>query len=136
LRSNRSTQLSDPPIHRYDLTQRSIAVYWQQTLGITPKTDVSWGGRVQQTSLSARDRFDPNAPGAFFFDAQATPLNKDEQQHALHLGIERHRALDAERPEHADEIVERHRGTVVAALAPRLDCVHLFDAQSGVNLMP
>jgi multiple sugar transport system ATP-binding protein len=22
------------------------------------------------------------------------------------------------------------------ALAPRLDCVHLFDAQSGVNLMP
>ncbi|HYM34962.1 MAG TPA: TonB-dependent receptor, partial [Steroidobacteraceae bacterium] len=88
LRANRGTELSDPPIHRYDLIQRSIAIYWQQTLGITPKTDVSWGARLQQTSLSARDRFDPNAPGAFIFDAQATPLNKDDQQHALHLGIE------------------------------------------------
>ncbi len=88
LRSNRSTELSDPPIHRYDLTQRSLGIYWQQTLGVTPKTDISWGARVQQTSISARDRFDPTAPGAFFFDAQATPLSKDEQQHALHLGAE------------------------------------------------
>ncbi len=88
LSSNRGTLLSDPPIHRYDLSQRSFAIYWQQTLGVTPKTDLSWGGRVQQTSVSARDRFDPTAPGAFFFDAQATPLGKEEQQHALHLGVE------------------------------------------------
>jgi iron complex outermembrane receptor protein len=88
LRSNRGTLLSDPPIHRYDLSQRSIAAYWQQTFGITPMTDVAWGARVQQTSLSARDRFDPTAPGASFFDAQATPLNTNEVQHALHLGAE------------------------------------------------
>lgn len=88
LRVGRGTELSDPPIHRYDLSQRSVAVYWQQALGITPKTEVSWGGRVQQTSLSARDRFDVNAPGAFAFDAQATALIKDDQQHALHFGVE------------------------------------------------
>ena len=88
LNSNRSTLLSDPPIHRYDLTQRSVAVYWMQTLGVTPMTDLSWGARGQQTTLSARDRFDPTAPGALFFDAQATPLNSDDFQHALHLGVE------------------------------------------------
>jgi iron complex outermembrane receptor protein len=88
LRSNRSTLLSDSPIHRYDLSQHSIAAYWQQTLGIAPMTDVAWGARVQQTSLSARDRFDSTAPGAFFFDDQAATLNSNELQHALHLGAE------------------------------------------------
>ncbi len=88
LRSNRSTLLSDAPIHRYDLSQRSIAAYGQQTLGITAMTDVAWGARVQQTSLSARDRFDVTAPGASIFDSQATPLNSNEVQHALHLGAE------------------------------------------------
>jgi iron complex outermembrane receptor protein len=39
--------------------------------------------------LSARDRFDPTAPGAFPpFDAEATPLDKTETNHALHFGFE------------------------------------------------
>jgi iron complex outermembrane recepter protein len=88
LRSDRSRLLSEAPIHRYDLNQRSVAVYWQQTLGVTAMTDVAWGGRLQQTMLSARDRFDANAPGASGFDAQATALNREEMQHALHLGVE------------------------------------------------
>jgi iron complex outermembrane receptor protein len=85
---NRSTLLSDPPIHRFTLNQRSIAAYWQQTLGIAPTTDVAFGARLQRTQLSASDRFDPTAPGAFIFDAEATPLNTKEVNHALHLGVE------------------------------------------------
>jgi iron complex outermembrane receptor protein len=87
LNANRGAKLSDPPVHRFELMQRSLAVYGQQTVGVTPNTDVSWGARLQRTSLSASDQFDPNAPGAFF-DAQAVPLNSANTQHALHLGAE------------------------------------------------
>jgi iron complex outermembrane receptor protein len=86
LDAKRSVALSDPPYHTYDLNQQAAAVYWQQTLGVLPTTDISFGARLQQTRLSARDRYDPNAPGAF--DAQATPLDSVETQHALHLGFE------------------------------------------------
>ena len=51
-----------PPIHTYDLSQQTLAGYWQQTVGLLPTTDFSYGARVQNTSLSARDRFDPFAP--------------------------------------------------------------------------
>lgn len=85
---NRSAQLSDPPIHRYDLHQRSIGLYAQETLGITPMTDLSLGIRGQKTTISARDRFDVTAPGAFPFDVEAMRLDRTEVQHALHLGIE------------------------------------------------
>jgi iron complex outermembrane receptor protein len=75
------------PIHVYDLGQQSLAAYWQQTLGLLPSTDLSYGARVQRTSLTARDRVDPNAPGNFG-DAQALPLDTDETNHALHIGLE------------------------------------------------
>ena len=88
IRSDRSTLLSDPPVHRYNLSQRSAAAYWQQTLGVSPMTDISWGARLQKTSVSASDRFDPTAPGAFFFDAQAISIGREESQHALHFGVE------------------------------------------------
>jgi len=87
LNASRGAKLSDPPVHRFKLLQQSYGLYWQQTTGVTPSTDVSWGARLQQTSTSAGDRFDPNAPGAFF-EAQATPLHSVETQHALHLGAE------------------------------------------------
>ncbi|MDB5655183.1 MAG: TonB-dependent receptor [Tardiphaga sp.] len=89
--SNRSQSQGTAPTHIYDLSQQTLAAYWQQTVGLLPSTDVSYGGRIQQTSLSARDRFDVNAPGAF--DAQALPLNSEETQHALHVGLE-HRFND------------------------------------------
>jgi iron complex outermembrane receptor protein len=75
-----------PPIHTYDLTQQTLAGYWQQTVGLLPTTDFSYGARVQNTSLRARDRYDPNAP--FAFDAQAFPLDSSETQYALHVGLE------------------------------------------------
>lgn len=86
LDAKRSVALSDPPYHSYDLNQQATAIYWQQTVGVLPTTDISGGARLQQTRLSARDRYDDMAPGAF--DAQATPLDSVETQHALHLGFE------------------------------------------------
>ena len=85
-RSDRPLFKGAAPIHVYDLQQRTIAGYWQQTIGLLPTTDFSYGGRLQQTSLSARDRYDSFAPGAF--SAEATPLNTEEGQYALHIGVE------------------------------------------------
>ncbi|MFZ2159683.1 MAG: TonB-dependent receptor, partial [Bradyrhizobium sp.] len=84
--SDRPESKGAPPIHVYDLKQRTLAGYWQQTLGLLPTTDFSYGGRIQRTSLSARDRYDPFAPGAF--SAEASPLDTEETQHALHIGLE------------------------------------------------
>jgi iron complex outermembrane receptor protein len=75
-----------PPIHIYDITQQTLGGYWQHTIGLLPTTDVSYGARVQNTRVSARDRYDPTAP--FAFDAQATPLDSNETQYALHVGAE------------------------------------------------
>ena len=80
-----------PPTHIYDLSQQTLAGYWQHTVGLLPTTDFSYGARIQNTSLSARDRYDPNSPGcAMFFNCspQAAPLDSDETQYALHLGLE------------------------------------------------
>jgi iron complex outermembrane receptor protein len=79
------------PWHMYDLQQQTVAGYFQHTIGVAPTTDVSYGARVQNTNLSTRDRFDPTAP--FAFDTQALPLDSNETQYALHLGIE-HRLND------------------------------------------
>jgi iron complex outermembrane receptor protein len=90
--SNRSQLKSSPPLDIYDLSQRTLAAYWQQTIGILPTTDFSYGGRIQQTSVTARDILDPNAPG-FFGQNQIAPLDSTETNHALHVGIE-HRFND------------------------------------------
>src|SRR5664279_2609635 len=87
LEAKRSVALNDPPFHTYNLNQQATAVYWQQTVAVLPTTDISFGARLQQTRLSARDRYDSTAPGGAF-DVQATPLDSIEMQHALHLGFE------------------------------------------------
>ncbi|MDE5456898.1 TonB-dependent receptor [Bradyrhizobium sp. CSA112] len=74
------------PFHRYDLAQQTLAGYWQQSIGLLPTTDFSYGVRVQNTNLTARDRFDAMAP--FAFGAQALPLDSNETQYALHVGLE------------------------------------------------
>jgi iron complex outermembrane receptor protein len=90
--SNRSQLQSSPPLDVYDLTQQSLAAYWQQTIGILPSTDFSYGGRIQRTSVTARDTLDPNAPG-YFGEQQIAPLDSSEVNHALQIGIE-HRFND------------------------------------------
>lgn len=89
---NRGAFVGAPPIHMYDLSQQTVAAYWQQTIGFLPTTDFSYGGRIQHFSLTARDRLDPTAPN-YFGDAQAMPLDTGENQHALHFGLE-HRFND------------------------------------------
>src|SRR4030095_11286277 len=82
------------PITLYDLPQQSLAGYWQHTIGLLPTTDFAYGARVQNTWLSARDRFDGTAPFPDpFFDIQANPLNQSETNYALHVGVE-HRFAD------------------------------------------
>jgi iron complex outermembrane recepter protein len=87
LGDNRGAGLNDPPVHRFNLQQRTAALYYQQTIGITPNTDISFGARGQQMWLSARDRFDAAASGAFF-DAAAMPLDTTDVQWAAHVGAE------------------------------------------------
>lgn len=92
--SDRSQYLGTAPIHSYDLTQRTLSAYWQQTVGILPTTDLSYGARVQNTRVTAADRLDINAPGyGNIGDRQAAPLNSDQTNHALHVGLE-HRLND------------------------------------------
>ena len=87
--SDRPQAKGTPPIHVYDLTQRTFAGYWQQTIGVLPTTDVSYGGRIQRTDLSARDILNnPPDCAPFFCDTQAAPLDSGEVNHALHVGFE------------------------------------------------
>ena len=95
--SDRPLFLGAAPIHRYDLAQTSLAAYWMQTVTLFANTDVGVGGRIQGFRLSARDRFDPNAPGGSFCfpgfgcfpnGAEQLPLDTSENNRAYHLGIE------------------------------------------------
>ena len=85
--SNRSELPSVPSLDVYDLSQKTLAAYWQQTVGILPTTDFSYGGRIQLTSVTATDLLNPAAPG-FFGENQIAPLDSSEINHALHIGIE------------------------------------------------
>ncbi len=95
--SDRPQFFGAPPIHRFDLAQSSAAAYWQQSVAVLPSTDLSFGARVQNTRISARDVFDANAPGAVpvqcffgfcFGDLAGVPLDKSETNRAYHAGIE------------------------------------------------
>jgi iron complex outermembrane receptor protein len=88
--SERPPTKGTPPIHTYDLQQQTLAGYWQQTIGLLPTTDFSYGGRVQQTTLKARDILNNDPNCAFFFtcSAQNLPLDSEEGQYALHIGLE------------------------------------------------
>ncbi|MGO3927511.1 TonB-dependent receptor [Rhodopseudomonas pseudopalustris] len=90
--SDRGQYRSTPPVHVYNLSQKTMAGYWQQTVGLLPTTDFSYGGRLQGVKIEATDRLNPAAPG-YFGDAQALPLSSTETQHALHVGLE-HRFND------------------------------------------
>jgi len=78
------------PIHTYDLSQQTLAGYFQQTIGLLPTTDFSYGGRLQRTTLKARDilQNDPNCAIFFACSVQNFPLDSEEGQYALHIGLE------------------------------------------------
>jgi iron complex outermembrane receptor protein len=86
----RPTDKGKTPIHTYDLHQQTLAGYFQQTIGLLPTTDFSYGGRLQQTTLKARDILnnDPNCASLFNCSVQNLPLDSQEGQYALHIGLE------------------------------------------------
>src|SRR3569623_2223873 len=86
--SDRSQLLYLPAIHAYDLNQQPLAGYWQQTIALLPSTKFSYGGRLQNTRLDARDTLNPSAPGASIIDKQHQPMKSDETNTALHVGLE------------------------------------------------
>jgi iron complex outermembrane recepter protein len=86
-RSERPEFEGAPPLDVYDVSQKTLAAYWEQTVGVLSTTDVSYGGRIQNTSVSARDRLDMSAPGYFGQNA-ISPLDSTETNQALHVGIE------------------------------------------------
>jgi iron complex outermembrane receptor protein len=86
-RSNRGQDLISPPIHVYNIHQTTAAVYGNATVGVTPNTDLTAGGRYQRNTISARDTLNPNAPGNFG-DAPGLPLDKSEGQYAAQAGFE------------------------------------------------
>lgn len=85
--SDRRVNPGDAPAHRYDLTQRVLAAYAQETLALRPDTDLSIGLRLQQADTGARDRFDAGAPSTGSPVAGAR-FDRGETNHAFHVGLE------------------------------------------------
>ncbi len=86
-RSDRSQDKGTPPVHRYGLTQKTLALYGLETVGVRPNLDFSFGGRLQRIGTTARDTLDPTAPG-FFGEPQGIPFDNWEWQYAYHVGAE------------------------------------------------
>ncbi len=89
--SDRSGGKGVAPVHVYDGGDRSVAAYYQQTLGVLPATDVAFGGRIQWNRIAARDTVDITAPGACFFglcEPEGLPYDESEVDEAWHLGFE------------------------------------------------
>lgn len=87
--SDRSTTRSNnnQPIHRLDIGQKSTAVYADTSIAATADITVNLGARLQWVKLDARDKYDPNAEGAF--DNQAPNYDDSERVHMLEAGIEK-----------------------------------------------
>jgi iron complex outermembrane recepter protein len=85
--SDRMVHVGDAPNHRYDLGQRTIGVYGQETLAIRPDTDVSFGARLANLNVTARDFLDERAPGGAG-GVRGAPLDDNSWDYALHLGAE------------------------------------------------
>ena len=81
--SDRSFAKGLPVIHQYTGRQDMFAVYGQQTLGVLPTTDVSFGARAQWNDTSVRDVYNPNAPQNSTFP-QGGPLDQPEWNYAAH----------------------------------------------------
>jgi iron complex outermembrane receptor protein len=85
--SDRSFAKGLPVIHQFTGRQDMFAVYGQQTLGVRPTTDVSFGARAQWNKTSLYDVYDPNAPQNATFP-QGGPLDQPEWNYAAHLGVQ------------------------------------------------
>src|SRR5581483_5368051 len=89
--SDRPMSPSTPPVHSYDIRQTTLALYAMNSTALAPGLDLSFGARVQNNMISARDTYnasvDPNA-GFYASNPQAPPIDRSEWQYAAHLGLE------------------------------------------------
>lgn len=83
----------DQPIHRMEVSQWTVGLYGHHSHWLDPDSLVVAGLRWQRLALSARDRFDPTAPGAGT-EVGAAPLDQADAQWMAELGA-RHRASEA-----------------------------------------
>lgn len=134
------------PIHRYDISQRTAAVYGMNTVTVLPDLDISIGGRVQRSTVKATDTYvasaDPNA-GFYAQDPQAPPLDADEWNWAAHVGVEYRatsaltlfaRAARAFRFPNADERVGAGNPFGVMPLSLDLKTQTSYDVEGGLRL--
>jgi iron complex outermembrane receptor protein len=78
------------PIHRLHIDQKSTAVYADTTIAATPDITVNLGARLQWVKLDAKDKFNPDAPGAGdAFESAAPDYDDSERVHMLEAGIEK-----------------------------------------------
>ncbi|MFM8680905.1 MAG: TonB-dependent receptor, partial [Alphaproteobacteria bacterium] len=85
--SDRMVNDGDAPAHRYELGQTSAAAYFQETLALRADTDLSFGLRLQNATVTAEDRFDAAAPSTGS-TVQGRPFDRSETNHAWHVGLE------------------------------------------------
>lgn len=89
--SDRSQASGLPTIHHYNIRQTSFALYAMDKEAVTSALDLSFGGRLQRTSVKATDDYDPGAdPNAFFYasNPQAPSLSQQDWQYAAHIGLD------------------------------------------------
>ena len=85
-----NSNTDDQPIHRLHIDQKSTAVYADSTLAATSDITINLGARLQWVKLDAKDKFNPNAPGAGdAFESGAPDYDDSERVHMLEAGIEK-----------------------------------------------
>jgi iron complex outermembrane recepter protein len=134
------------PIHRYDISQTTAAVYGMNTTSVLPDLDISVGGRLQRNMVKATDTYnasvDPNA-GFYTVNPQAPALDNAEWQYAAHVGAEYRatsaltlfaRAARAFRLPNADERVGAGNPYGVMPVSMDLKTQTSWDAEGGFRL--
>jgi iron complex outermembrane receptor protein len=85
--SNRSDfeQNISQPIHKIDVTQKSIALYANTITELSSDTFLTIGARTQRVKQDAKDSFDATAPGAF--GSEADDFSSSDREHSFEFGL-------------------------------------------------
>ena len=84
LRVSNSPASISQPFNTVDATQENTALYLYNTTLLTPRLTLVAGARGERYQISARDFYDPTAPGAAF-GSGAAPGSQEETEYAYEL---------------------------------------------------
>lgn len=87
--SERGQNPNTAPIHRLDVTQRSIGVYVHESMTLDPRTQLTAGARLQHVTMDSEDQYDATAPGQPFGGNEAAALRQTDTEPMLELGLRR-----------------------------------------------